>query len=265
MCAGDGPGLRRWLSPLGAVRGHFRWRLLGRSAHGSRTGEGAHTPGRDVRGYFSRPRRTLPRYRLFRRVGRGALWRHRTPLAGTTGARATRAGDIAMLRGSEVRQVLAGRELEVIQAVRRAYEAHGDGDSSLPHSTFLAFPGQPRDRIVALPAYLGGACRIAGVKWVSSFPDNLNRGIDRASAIVILNSPQTGRPEAVLEGSAINAKRTAASAALAATCMLTGHGHGRDGAIGCGLINFEIARFLRAVFRDVETFILFDLDEARAR
>jgi len=176
-----------------------------------------------------------------------------------------RDGDIVLLRGSEVREVLAGRELELIQAVRRAYETHGDGDSSLPHSTFLPFPGQPRDRIVALPAYLGGACRIAGVKWVSSFPDNLNRGVDRASAVVILNSPQTGRPEAVLEGSAINAKRTAASAALAAQCLLSGREAGRVGVIGCGLINFEIARFLLAVLPDVETFVLFDQDEARAK
>src|SRR5436309_16012186 len=125
-----------------------------------------------------------------------------------------RDGDIAILRGSEVRAVLAGRELELIQAVRIAYETHGDGDSSLPHSTFLPFPGQPRDRIVALPAYLGGACRIAGVKWVSSFPDNLNLGVDRASAVVILDSPKTGRTEAVLDGSAISARRTAARAVM---------------------------------------------------
>ncbi len=176
-----------------------------------------------------------------------------------------RDGDIAILRGSEVRAVLAGRELELIQAVRIAYETHGDGDSSLPHSTFLPFPGQPRDRIIALPAYLGGACRIAGVKWVSSFPDNLQLGVDRASAVVILNSPQTGRPEAVLEGSVISAKRTAASAALAAQCLLSGSKVGRVGMIGCGLINFEIARFLLAVFPEAETFVLFDKDEARAK
>lgn len=176
-----------------------------------------------------------------------------------------RDGDIAILKGSEVRAVLAGRELEIIQAVRTAYETHGDGDSSLPHSTFLRFPGQPQDRIIALPAYLGGDCRIAGIKWVSSFPNNLQQGFDRASAVLILNSLETGRPEAVLEGSVISAKRTAASAALAAQCLLNGNKVGRIGVIGCGRINFEIARFLRAAFPALETFVLFDKDVARAK
>ena len=174
-------------------------------------------------------------------------------------------GNIAILRGSEIREVLTGRELEVIQTVRMAYETHGDGDSSLPHSTFLRFPSQPQDRIIALPAYLGGPCQIAGIKWVSSFPENLQLGIDRASAVLILNSLQTGRPEAVLEGSVISAKRTAASAALAAQCLLRSKKVGRVGMIGCGLINFEIARFLLAVFPEVETIVLYDRDEARAK
>jgi ornithine cyclodeaminase len=174
-------------------------------------------------------------------------------------------GNIVILRGSEVRSVLAGRELELVEVVRTAYETHGEGDISLPHSAFLPFPGQLRDRIVALPAYLGGGCRIAGIKWVSSFPENLQLGVDRASAVLILNSPQTGRPEAVLEGSVISAKRTAASAALAAQCLLRGTKVGRVGMIGCGLINFEIARFLLAVFPEVAAFVLFDKDEARAK
>src|SRR5215472_15985410 len=172
---------------------------------------------------------------------------------------------IAILRGAEISAVLARRELELIEVVRTAYETHGEGDSSLPHSTFLRFPGQPQNRIIALPAYLGGQCRIAGIKWGSSFPENLNLHLDRASAVLILNSPQTGRPEAVLEGSVISAKRTAASAALAAQCLLSGKKVGRVGMIGCGLINFEIARFLLAVFPETETFVLFDEDEDRAK
>lgn len=169
-----------------------------------------------------------------------------------------RRGDIRILRASEVGDVLRGRELDIIDAVQAAYEVHAAGASSLPHSTFLHVPDQPRDRIIALPAYLGAGFEMAGVKWVASFPGNHDLGLDRASAVVIVNSARTGRPEAILEGSIISAKRTAASAALAAR-----HLHGSErvscaGLIGCGPINLEVARFLRAVFPGIEGFVVFD-------
>ncbi len=173
-------------------------------------------------------------------------------------------GDLLILKGPEVDLLLAGRELEIIHTVRKAYETHAQGDSSLPHSTFLRFPNNQSDRIIALPAYLGDGWGVAGIKWVASFPGNLQKGLDRASALVVLNSSLTGRPEAILEGSFISAKRTAASAALAAQCLQDGKKVNSAGLIGCGLINFEIARFLLAALPEIKHLIVFDLDESRA-
>lgn len=171
--------------------------------------------------------------------------------------------DVLVVTGEDVQSLLAGKELDIIQTIRTAYAIHGRGDAALPHSSFLLFPQNPRNRIIALPAYLGGSVNSAGIKWVSSFPDNVDHGIDRASAVLILSSVSTGRPRAILEGSLISAKRTAASAALAAQ-LLQPHESPVAGLVGCGVINFEIASFLLSCRSRLEQFLLFDLDLARA-
>lgn len=174
-------------------------------------------------------------------------------------------GDLLILTANEIAALLKDRETEIMEAVRVAYDIHSQGGSTLPHSIFVHFPDNAKNRIIALPAFLNHGGGIAGMKWVSSFPDNLSRGVDRASAVLVLNSTQTGRPEALIEGSQISAKRTAASAALAAQCM---HGDKQvdcAGIIGTGLINHEIVRFLLASFPRLRNFVVYDLDQARAQ
>lgn len=173
--------------------------------------------------------------------------------------------DILILRGDDVRQLLDGQESAILAAVRRSYEIHGSGESFVPHSTFLSFPNGNSNRIIALPAYLGDEFDTAGIKWISSFTGNLSLGLERASAVVILNSMSTGRPETILEGSVISAKRTAASAALAAVSLHHDRNESRVGLIGCGSINFEIVRFLRAVFPKLAELAVYDLDSNRCR
>jgi ornithine cyclodeaminase len=173
--------------------------------------------------------------------------------------------DVLILKGDEVRALLQGQEHELMRTVRAAYEAHAGADSSLPQSTFLRFPQEPRNRIIALPAYLGQKFEVAGIKWIASFPGNHDAGLDRASAVIILNSAETGRPRAIIEGSIISAKRTAASAALAAMHLRGETGTFAAGLIGCGPINFEIARFLLKACPEVVAFHLYDRHEGSAR
>lgn len=170
-----------------------------------------------------------------------------------------------ILGADEVRHVLDGAEAAVLDTVRRAYTLHARGRTAVPHSVFLRFPGDDRNRIIALPAYLAGDEPVAGVKWISSFPGNVATGLDRASAAIILNSTRTGVPEALIEGSTISAQRTAASAAVAATTLAGATPDTGVTLVGCGVINFEVLRFLRAALSEMDSVTLYDLDQARAR
>jgi len=163
----------------------------------------------------------------------------------------------------DVARILADRDTEIMSLVRDAYLSHDKGESALPHSTFLRFDGNPRDRIIALPGYLGGPAPAAGIKWIASFPANLGLGLPRANAVVILNSLRTGQPTAILEGSVISAKRTAASAALATVTLRAGRGLPRLAMIGCGVIAREILGFL-ALGPHPATVRLYDKQPERA-
>jgi ornithine cyclodeaminase/alanine dehydrogenase-like protein (mu-crystallin family) len=150
-----------------------------------------------------------------------------------------------VIPGAQVRQALQGRHKEIVELVEATYRLHGVGDSVNPPSYFLRFADRPSSRIIALPASLGGTTRVDGLKWISSFRENVAAGIPGPSAVLILNDHDTGYPFAVLESSIISATRTAASAALAADRLTTGTERPtRVGFVGTGLIARYIHAFL---------------------
>ncbi|MEU6665326.1 2,3-diaminopropionate biosynthesis protein SbnB [Streptomyces sp. NPDC046727] len=151
----------------------------------------------------------------------------------------------AVISGKQVQQALDGREKELVELIEATYRLHGAGDSVNPPSYFLRFRDRPTARIIALPASLGGTTQVDGVKWISSFPENVSTGLPRASAVLILNDHDTGYPFACLESSVISATRTAASAALAADWLSrTRTRPRRVGFFGTGLIARYIHAFL---------------------
>ena len=179
--------------------------------------------------------------------------------------RARPSADLLVIGAADVEAALGGRESAVIDAVKNAYLRHREGRTDLPHSVFLRFGDGRPDRIIALPARIDDDQPVAGIKWIASFPGNIHRGMARASALLVLNSTETGRPTAVMESSIVSAQRTAASAALAARELHAIDGETALGVVGCGVINFEIVRFVCSVAPRIATLLLLDLDGARAR
>src|SRR5438046_10688783 len=106
--------------------------------------------------------------------------------------------ELSIINGKTVFDVVRARRSECIRIVREAYLAHADGQSVNPDSYFLRFPDKPDCRIIALPAYLGKNFDVAGLKWIASYPANIQRGFPRASAVLVPNSYTTGSPLAIL-------------------------------------------------------------------
>lgn len=72
----------------------------------------------------------------------------------------------------------------------------------------------------AMPAHLrdprpDGSGDLVGMKWVTGFATNNERGLAAVNALVVLNDPGTGLPIAILDGGPITAARTAAVSGVA--------------------------------------------------
>lgn len=109
---------------------------------------------------------------------------------------------------------LAVADMESLLALRE------QGDVRVPDKVSMNFgktiaEEKTMGRINAMPGYVGGDYHMAGMKWVGSNPGNLAKGLPRASAITILNDPETKFPVAIMDGTVISNTRTGAIGGLA--------------------------------------------------
>jgi 2,3-diaminopropionate biosynthesis protein SbnB len=174
--------------------------------------------------------------------------------------------EFSVVSGDAAHEVVRSNISRIVDLVAEAYRAHGAGQTVNPASQFLRFPDRPNARIIALPAFLGGPTPACGLKWIASYPENIRRGVPRASAVLILNDPETGYPFACLESSIISAARTAASAALAAVELSTRRGvkPARVGFVGVGIIARYIHTYLVGNGLEFEALGIHDLSASHA-
>jgi N-[(2S)-2-amino-2-carboxyethyl]-L-glutamate dehydrogenase len=167
--------------------------------------------------------------------------------------------ELSIINGKTVFDVIRAHRADCIDVVRDAYLAHARGQTVNPDSYFLRFPEKPDCRIIALPAYLGDGFHVAGLKWIASYPGNVQRGFPRASAVLVLNNYDTGYPFAIFESSIISAARTAASAVLAAYWL---NGQSRRahslGIVGTGFIARYVYDFLADTGWEIDEVRLYD-------
>lgn len=97
---------------------------------------------------------------------------------------------------------------DIINQLTSATKAVHLNSYEQPIKTYLRY-GDKRNRIIAMPAYLGDTINTAGIKWIASFPENLRKGLNRASSVTILNDAATGYPYSIINTATISAVRTA--------------------------------------------------------
>lgn len=123
--------------------------------------------------------------------------------------------EILWLSEEDVMQLLTIDD--TIAAVEGAFKDHGWAKTQMPPKSYLYFQKYSGD-LRSMPAYLEGL-DIAGVKIVNVHPGNNSFGLPTVMALVVLNSPKTGAPEAVMGGTYLTNIRTGAAGAIAARAL----------------------------------------------
>lgn len=96
---------------------------------------------------------------------------------------------------------------ETISVIEGAVSCLGKKDFSQPVKPYLRYK-EMKNRIIAMPAFVGGDFDMAGIKWIASFPDNIQKNIPRAHSVVILNKADTGKPVAIINTALLSIIRT---------------------------------------------------------
>jgi len=133
---------------------------------------------------------------------------------------------------------------EIIESMDKMFRAKGEGKTEMPPKPGI-HPGGD-NFIHAMPAYIADLSS-AGIKWVSGFPQNPQKGLPYISGLLIFNDVNTGLPLAVMDCVWITAKRTGAASAISAR-FLARPESAVMGMLGCGVQGLSHVEAMSVLF-----------------
>ena len=121
---------------------------------------------------------------------------------------------------------------ETIEAVEKGFVEMGNGNVEMPPKPGI-HPGLGEDNFIhAMPAYIP-AMKSAGIKWVSGYPGNQQKGLPYIMGLLVINDTETGIPLSIMDCAWITGMRTAAASAVSAK-YLARKNSSTIGILACG-------------------------------
>lgn len=135
-----------------------------------------------------------------------------------------------ILSREQVRELLDMRA--AIDAVESALVEFSTGQAVMPVRVTTQVPAHA-GVVLGMPAFLG-TTNALGTKIVTIYKNNPGRGLPTIMAVVVVNNPETGQVEAIMDGGYLTAVRTAAASAVG-TKYLADPAGGVLGILGAGV------------------------------
>ncbi|MBN2311627.1 MAG: hypothetical protein JXR94_21795 [Candidatus Hydrogenedentes bacterium] len=144
---------------------------------------------------------------------------------------------------------------DVVAAVEEVLREKGCGRVEMPPKRGVH--PMPESAINAMPGYVP-LTKAAGIKWVTRYLPNLEKGLPYVLGLLILNDPETGIPVSVMDCAWITAMRTGAASAVAAK-YLARSDSAQIAMLACGVQGRSNLEAMKVVFPGLRLAKAFDI------
>ncbi|GAA0740754.1 ornithine cyclodeaminase family protein [Clostridium oceanicum] len=144
---------------------------------------------------------------------------------------------------------------EVMDTIEKSFQVYESGDFQMPDRMHVE---REEGTILYMPSFTKD---VFGTKIISTFPENIKKGVPTVQATMVLNKASTGEPIAIFDGAALTAYRTGAVGGVGVRYTT------RENCESVGLIGTGVQGFHQLLFactaRKIKNIYIFDRSKER--